>query len=188
MLRRVQMLGVPMLFLCLTVASGCDHSSSGGTAPSSISAQPAASIAVAAQPTALRFEPAPDPACLPGTALGARLVVVITGNAATSLRRVRFGFVPDGGTTVFPAVIPIPGPTPLSVPVNAIPPQAPLPTPGVAPLPTSMPIPLPEPQRLPFFASFGCGSFNDGVLVVSADFFDRLGAPGTSELRARVTH
>jgi len=188
MLRSVQMLGVPMLFVSLAMASGCGHSSTAGTAPSAISTQPAASIALAAQPAALRFEPAPDPSCLPGAALGARVVVVITGNAATSLSRLRFGFVPDGGATIFPAVIPIPGPAPMSVPVNAIPPQAPLPTPGVAPLPTSMPIPLPEPQRLPFFASFGFGSFPDGVLVVTADFFDRLGVPGTSELRARVTH
>lgn len=188
MVRRVQIVGVPVLFLGLTVANGCGGSNAATTAPSSISSQASSSVGLSAEPAALRFEPMPDPSCLPGPARGTRLVLVIVGDAATSLRGIRFGFVPDGGTTIFPAVVPIPGPSPLSVPANAIPPQQSLPTPGVAPLPTSMPIPLPQPQRLPFFASFGCGPFGDGVLVVTADFFDRLGVPGTSELRARVTH
>ena len=188
MLRNVQMFGVSMLFVSLMAATACDHSSTAATAPSALAAQPAAAVAISAEPAALRFEPLTDPSCLPGSAHATRLVLVVAGDAGTSLSGLRFGFLPDGGATVFPEVIPIPGPAPMSVPVNAIPPQAPLPALGVAPLPTSMPIPLPQPQRLPFLASFGCRPLAAGVLVITADFFDRMGVGGTSELRARVTH
>ena len=188
MWRSVQMFGVPMLFLTVAAVTGCDRSSTATTAPSAIAMQATSSVTLSAEPAALRFEPVADPSCLPGLAHGTRLVVVIIGDEGTSLRALRFGFLPDGGRTIYPALIPIPGPAPLSVPVNAIPPQAPLPTPGVAPLPTSMPVSLLQPQRLPFFASLGCGSVRDGVLVVTADFLDRMGVAGTSELRARVAH
>jgi hypothetical protein len=182
----VEKIGVPVLFLALSAAAACDRSPSVGAAPTALAVQPASSVVLTADPALLRMETIPDTSCVAGVGKGTRLVLVISGDAGTSVLGLRFRFV-NAGTSIFPEIIPIPGPQPLSVPVNAIPPQAPLPTPGVAPLPTMPPIQLPQPQRLPLLATLGCGPLLDGVLVVTADVANRAGLAGTSQLQVPVS-
>ena len=199
MSRRFPRYGVLLLFLA-TLSTACDKTTTRVTAPTTLAAmQSGVETTFTTQPATLRPEFLPGVSCIASPAFGTRVLIIVSGQRDAILRGLRFQFTDRLGVTALPAVSPIPGTSPLTVPPLAIPAASPIPFPGVAPLPSSAPISIPGSSpingtlvpansslTLPFFLTFGCGLFSDGTLVVFADESDMTGHERTSRLTLKV--
>jgi hypothetical protein len=188
-----------MAFLALAAVAGCDSQYYVAAGPSSLSSGfTAASTKFDFQPATLRPETIPGNSCMNDPAFATRIIVVIGPAGDVILSGLRFSFTDRFGRNALPRVRPIPGSSPLSVPVSSIPPFSPIPVPGVAPLPPS-PIPIPGSggvngfmvpaggsRQLPFLLLFDCGVAPAGILFVMTDIADSNGRMHTSRFEVRV--
>ena len=188
--------GVLLLFLALFSASACDDAKVVATGPSGMPSDTGVQTTFSFQPVTLHPEFLP---AVPCGAFGTRIIVVVSGGTTVIVRGIGFRFTDRNGHTTLPLVKPIPGSSPLTTPLTAIPSTFPIPTPGVGPLPEASPIPVPgfPPIKgvsvpaggsltLPFFLVFDCGVITDGTVVVAVDHADDRGRMGTSEMRVRL--
>jgi hypothetical protein len=192
MSRRFHRYGLLLLFLAMAFVIGCEKSSrsvnvAGPTTFSTVSAQ----SAFTAQPTTLLPEFLPGFTCAGSRAFGTRIIIVVNDSSNLFLSGLNFRFRDRMGITALPQVIPIPGSSPLTMPIVSIPTSSPIPPLGVAPLPTAAPIPFagngnPIPSQFPFLLTFGCGLFAQGTLFVSVDAGDRSGRIQRTEFTVQV--
>ena len=178
--------GVLLALLVLGAAMGCDRQRNvvGPTAFTSTTTTTDTSFRF--EPATLRAESVSGISCVAVPAFGTRIIINV--GAGVILSALRFRFTDRFGVNALPRVMPIPGSSPLSVPVSAIPSSFPIPIPGVAPLPAGSPIPIPgtssfnglspagTPQRLAFLLLFECGVASDGTLFVDTEVTEPRGS------------
>lgn len=190
--------GLLLLLVSLGVATACEREAVTITEPAA-STTPTAKSTFAAEPAAVQPEILPGTECVTLPAFGVRISIVAGGSQGVILRGLRFGFNDRFGGSAFPDVIPIPT---ISSPIpgqSNIPASMPVPVPGTAPLPGVSTIPMPgstpltglfispgTSRTLPFFLRFRCGTFAQGILVITADSADANGRFDTTDLRVRV--
>ena len=203
MARSLPNLGVPVLFLSLLVVTGCDNMQASfaatGPAPLVVAANVHSSFGVESSSVAPEFHPSGS--CIGGRWYGARVGIRVHGNHDVILRGFRFSYLDRFRVTSLPTIIPIPT---LSTPVSlagSVHSTSPVSVPGFAPLPRTTLIPIPgsspiegvvvsagSSHMFPYFVNFGCGAFNDGVIIIIVDAGDRDGKFSTSELRVAVSN
>ena len=189
--------GLPLLFLAL---AACDRAEVSVTGPTALSSAISTTESLfTLQPATLHPEFLPGNSCVPHSPFGTRIIVIVGGHRDVILRALRFRFVDRAGVNIFPRVAPIPGASPLLIPVSNIPASFRIELPGVAPLPAVTSIPVPggtsvsglfvpsgSSHTLPFFLTFDCGIEPEGNLFVFIDTATAAGALHTSELRVRL--
>jgi hypothetical protein len=190
--------GVVLAFLMLGATTGCERARETVAGPSSLSASLRMESTFGFEPAMLRPESIPDSSCGPQPRFATRIVVIVNGDGVI-VRGLKFRFTDRLGVNGLPRVIPIPGPSPLSVPASAIPPLSPIPTPGVAPLPTTSAIPIPggspvnglmvpagSARRLAFFLRFDCGVEPRGTVFIDAEVTESDGATRSPAFRVAL--
>ena len=201
MARSLPNFGVPVLFLSILVATGCNNTQADfaltGPAPLVASASIQSSFGVESSSVPPEFFGSDS--CVGGQAFGVRVGIRVHGDHDVILRGLRFSYVDRFGVTSLPDIMPIPTlTTPVNLPGNHHS-QSPVGLPGFAPLPGATLIPIPSsspihavvisarsPRMFPYFARFGCGVFSGGVVIIVVDAGDREGRFSTSELRVAV--
>jgi hypothetical protein len=201
MARSLPNFGVALLFLGLLLTTGCNNTQAEfsvvGPAPLVATANIHSSFGV--EPSTVQAEMLDTDSCVIGHSFGARIGIRAHGDDDVILRSLRFKFVDHRGVPSYPSVISIPTlATPFQL-MGSMPTGPTIPVPALAPLPTATVIPIPggapingvligrgRPHSFPYFVKFGCGVFNDGVIVIIIDAGDRHGRFSTSELRVAV--
>ena len=189
--------GVLVALLVLGAATGCDRQRNTVVGPTGLRSITTADTSFRFEPATLRPEGVSGISCVGVPAFGTRIIVIFGGDVVLS--GLRFRFTDRFGVNALPRVMAIPGSSPLSVPISAIPSSFPIPIPGIAPLPMNSPIPIPgsssfnglsvpagTSRHLPFFLLFECGVASGGTLFVGTEVAEPGGTVQKSEFPVRV--
>jgi hypothetical protein len=182
--------GVLSAFLAVGAATGCGGQRNTVAGPTALKSTTTTGTTFRFEPATLRPEFVSGISCVGVPAFGTRIIIKFGGDVILSA--LRFRFTDRFGVNALPRVMPIPGSSPLSVPVSAIP-SAPIPIPGVAPLPLGSPIssfnglsPAEPSQPLAFLLLFECGVVSEGMLFVGTEVTEPRGSVQKSEFQFRV--